>query len=188
MISKIILRYYKPEYEKLWNDLAQLIIDKTDFVVEQVDHTQIKLEDFDIGEGNSPVSLDRFLSERFSIPYLKVSRRFDINGDVMSHLIELPEQLPEHVCLIDTDRVSGTAMRLACNLISPEKWDVLIHVKPDEDLIDVEDLVEYTSHMRLFGATSYVSTQHFFTKRTSLPSSLYEDVKALVLPVQAAAT
>lgn len=172
MITEILLRHYTPKFEKISNKIANIIRERTDLNVVQIDHTDISLDAFDL-QGKEAVSIDRYLSEKFNLPYLQVSRIFTETGDVIGRRIQGNLAFPDNACVIDTDMVEGNAIKTACKHLDTTAFSVPIIVKPHQDLIDVEDLLTTNSLLQNGENCSYLHNETFFAKRTSLPASLY---------------
>jgi hypothetical protein len=188
MINEIVIRFYSEWLRDLAEPIAHLIKLNTTYKVTIVDHTNIKLEDFNTEDCN-PVSIDRHLATKFNIPYVRISRIFNTAGKVVSRRYEVPEDLPPAICIIDTDMVSGTTLRAAAELTSALRTESLLYMTKNQDLIDLEDLVNEISlidNKYNRGIPGYVTNctylinPTFFSERTSLPISLYEPVNTLV--------
>lgn len=182
MIRRFYVRHFTPHLAGAADALASLVSNTLNVAVERVDHTNVSLRDFHL-EGNMPVSIDAHLAFKFNIPYMRVSRMFNYNGDVTSRKLIIPENLPcgRDVCIIDTDSVTGSNLRKAMGAIGACSSDVLIHVGPNEELIDIEDLVLDISLLADETYCNYLINSKFFAKRTSLPEELYPEVCKLLI-------
>jgi hypothetical protein len=82
---------------------------------------------------------------------------------------------PIHI--VDTDMVHGETLAIACDKFMTDSYTVPIKVESHQDLIDIEDLLCYNSLLKVGNNIincSYLHNPKFFSKRTSLPESLYE--------------
>lgn len=183
MVTQVILRAYTPEGLNLLERVDELIKSNTKLQTVLVDHSNISKSYFDFDDGDKLVSLDRYLAQKFDIPYFQISRIFDINGNVLGRKIGgIVEQSP-NIRIIDTDMVHGGTIRLACNIFKTSKVSIPLVIQEDQDLIDIEDLLYnqsllHTGFSRDFytnpSSCSYLLNDYFFTKRTSLPVRLYD--------------
>ena len=181
MVSRILVRSYTPGLEVLRGRIASLVA-AAGFETVEIDHSNLTLADFDLG-GARPVSIDRHLASRLDAPYLQVSRVFRLDGTVACRLLGNPALLnlePGPVCVVDTDRVKGEALALAGRALGTTRYSTPITVGPGEDLVDVEDLLFDQSLFEDGTQRSYLCNPVFFTRRTSLPGTLFEPVRDAV--------
>ena len=178
-IDSYIIRCHTPELLHFSEALARLVLMRTGKAVTFVDDINITLDDFEIGDHN-PVSLDKFLADRFKCPFVQISRIFNERGEATSILASIPTYLPPDMCIIDTDTVTGNAIRTACMMLNCDNFSIPIWVRENEDLIDVEDLVFKNSLMEGNKVCNYMYSPEFFSRRTSIPEIYYDEVKRLI--------
>jgi hypothetical protein len=184
-IKEIMVRCYTPEVFVLQSKICDLIAEYTDMTPIPVDHTNLSLEDFDVGDA-MPISIDKHLAHGFNIPYIRISRVFDIEGNLRERMIRIPQGSQfKNICIIDTDICSGDTMRMACRMFETTKFRVPLQVGPNQDLIDVEDLIFDDSLLFNGGTVSYLANAEFFSKRTSLPKELYDPIYKMIVETDA---
>ena len=136
MIDTILVRVSEPKYLDHFDKIVAFLEEETDFVIMPVDHTELRLSDFDV-RGFQPVSLDRRLALKLQTPYLQIRRVFDLMGNVMQrqkHEMLWNEALDPNVqkIIIDTDMASGNTIELAQRLLQTPLYSVpilsLIHI------------------------------------------------------------
>ena len=180
MIHEILVRHFTPELKDLSDKLTQLIRDETNFMVSQIDHTNLSMSDFFLSDFENVISIDRHLAKKFNVPCARTSRIFNEQGEITGRILELPENFRPNQIIIDTDVCSGNSLQAAYRLLQTNKSRIALKVEAYQDLIDVEDLVFDNSVLKGDKTCSYLLNPEFFTKRTSLPIELYADVFLLV--------
>lgn len=185
MIREIILRAYTNQGLDYISKVSDIITNSTDLKVELVDHSKIDKIIFDmvpiIVNSERWVSLDLHLAIKLHCPYYRISRVFDLNGNVVGrHQEGKINHTGKEVRIFDTDMVNGETIRLACDIFDTSKFTIPLIIKPHQDLVDIEDLFNHNSLFQDDGVTfnnSYLINPIVFTKRTSLPSVLYAPIK-----------
>ena len=176
MISDIVIRHHAPGLWRSADMLAEIISSRTKLAVSIVDHSQLRLADFGLGSVRGVVSLDRHLATRFDVPYVRISRTFHPDGRVAGRVCRKPANLPINPHLIDTDICTGATMEAASKFVHWSTFSAPLKLAPHQELIDVEDLMFDTSIIAGIGMGNYLANPSFFTRRTSLPRTLYEIV------------
>ena len=190
MIDEILVRCFTPQLIELQTKICDLIRSETESSVSAIDHSEITLDDFEIAYCDDVwcnptiIALDKVLARKFNIPYLKISRVFDLAGNVCERVIRIPNKFisntDAHVCIIDTDVATGETMKIAERIVGACGHSVLIKLTSTQDLIDIEDLV-FDDSLLLGGDTcSYLVNEEFFARRTSLPGWIYQPICELV--------
>lgn len=177
VVERVLIRVFTPGLEKLQRRIGELVASETDLDVRLVDHTELTFDDFEIH--HRPISIDRHLARKFAIPYLRVSRVFRWNGEVVGRRASRPRVRGADLTVIDTDICEGQAIRYACRLLGTERYSAPLRIRGGEDLIDVEDLLDPTSLFADGLSRSYLCNEHFFSRRTSLPTSLFKPLAQL---------
>lgn len=170
-----------------------MIATHTDMKVSVVDHTLITLEDFNYEPGETLVSLDKHVAYSLGIPYYRISRIFDYNGDVIGRYESgCITERGDNVRVLDTDIVNGDTIRYACERFGTTKYSAPLIIQPHQDLIDIEDIMsnnsiivqnkDLLSELGLYAPNpvdrpkSYMWTRELFHKRTSLPAHMFNIV------------
>lgn len=144
-----------------------------------IDHTNLKISDFNISNESIPLSIDKFLSVKFNIEYFKVSRIFSESGNIVGLFLgNYNKNKKYHI--IDTDIVTGRNLITAKSLTEASNSSYLLKIENNQELIDIEDLVFENSMLEGGKACSYLLNDNFFNKRTSLPKALFKNVKKLI--------
>lgn len=194
MKTEIILRSYTTDYiEKYMNDISNIIRENTNFNITIIDHSNITLNDIEYDESEFLISIDKFLANKFEIPYFRMSRLFDITGNIISRQIgDYNSYYEIHysncnnrpIRILDTDKVSGENIKLASTIFCTNRTTTLLDIKEHQDLIDLEDLIDYNSLFKinesLIEESNYMKNEYIFHKRTSLPISLFEKIKKIL--------
>jgi hypothetical protein len=178
MINEILLRSYTEEgYDKI-QEIMSVIMSHTDMEVSVVDHSRVSYLDFDILDDEVIISIDKFISEQLNVPYFQISRVFNLNGKPLyRHVSGDIVSTGANVRIIDTDKVFGDSIKLACEIFNTPNYSTLLTLNKNQDLIDIEDLLYPQSLLMYNGKTtkcSYLLNEKFFTTRTSLPKSCYK--------------
>lgn len=187
VIEEIHLRAYTEEGLTYMNIVKDIIEQNTNFKVETIDHSLIDRYCFFLDAGEIPVSIDRYIAKKLNVPYFRISRVFNSDGTV-SRTIKRGNVFlrGSNVVILDTDIVTGRAINIAKEIFQTERYDALIELKPNQDLIDMEDLLfdesfvedEARRTKRLSPKKcSYLLNPQFFSVRTSLPEELYPLIK-----------
>jgi hypothetical protein len=188
MVNEIILRAYTDMGLDSISQLADIITNDTDLKVSLVDHSHIEETIFKMHPAilNSErwVSLDRHLANRISCHYYRISRVFNLYGDVIGRIQEGQiNHTGSDVHIFDTDMVKGDTIRLACEVFNTSHFTVPLVIQDHQDLIDVEDLMFHDSIFEDNGYRlkhNYLVNELVFTKRTSLPLTLYQPIKEYI--------
>lgn len=188
MVNEILLRAYTNGGLDHISKIAEIITNSTDLTVELVDHSNIDKIIFDlvpvILNSERWVSLDRHLANKVNCSYYRISRIFDLSGNIVGrHQEGKINHTGNEVRILDTDMVKGDTIKLAKEMFNTEHFTIPLIVKPNQDLIDVEDLYFSNSLFNDDGKTfnhNYLVNPLVFTKRTSLPLYLYEPIKELL--------
>ena len=188
MVNEIILRAYTNQGLDRIAHVADIITNSTDLKVELVDHSNIEKIIFDlvpvILNSEHWVSLDRHIANKVNCAYYRISRIFDLHGNVVGRYQEGKiNHTGNNVRILDTDMVHGDTIKLASEIFDTYLFTVPLVIKPHQDLIDIEDLYFQDSLFEDDGKTfnhSYLVNPLVFTKRTSLPLNLYEPIKEYV--------
>ena len=179
MLTEILLRAYTGEGKKFLQPVARLIENNTDLKVSVIDHTKIDFKSFEHEPGEKLVSLDRHLCKCLKVDYYQISRVFGNHGDVLyRHTRGDIYSRGNHVRILDTDMVYGDTIKIACSIFGTDKFSVPLVIKPNQDLIDIEDLFQFNSLLHVDGGytdqCNYLHNSKFFMNRTSLPVALYK--------------
>lgn len=185
MITEILIRTYTPEYRKLLPVFSYIIEKNTNLKVSIVDHCNISINDFKYYDGEHLISIDRHIAKQLDIPYFRISRVFDVLGNPIDRYIAGTSiQKGNNVRVLDSDIVNGGTAQFAKDFFQTTKFDAPLHIKPYQDLIDIEDIMENNTIIKIdntidfndifYSQYSYLYSKEFFEKRTSLPKELYE--------------
>jgi hypothetical protein len=178
VVERVLIRVFTPGLKGLQHRIGALVASEADLEVRLVDHTELTLDDFEID--HRPVSIDRHLARKFAFPFVRVSRVFRADGEVVGRRAGVPRHRGAELTVIDTDICEGQAVRYACRILGTKRYSAPLHVQRGEDLIDVEDLVHATSLFADGVSRSYLCNERFFCRRTSLPGSLFRPLVQLV--------
>lgn len=180
---KIYLRIYNSELLELMLKIESIIKNNSDFEVFLIDHSNkeeiIKKAGF--LNLNLTVSIDKYLSEVLNIPYVQLSRVFNLKGEAVSRVLY---GFDEFKCgpnwtILDTDIATGQTIKIAKRLHNTNKYFTLIELKDNEDLIDIEDFVYDLSFFEINNKIvkgNYLINEDVFEKRTSLPRGIYKNI------------
>lgn len=189
MKTEIILRTYTKEYMPLMDVFKKTIEDNTDYKVILLNHCDLSLNDFEHNSYETLISIDAHIASRLKIPYYRISRVFNQNGDQITRYCagSLLDK-GSHIRILDSDIVNGGTAEFAKTFFETDKFSAPLQIQPHQDLIDIEDIVDMNSIIldsRYLGKDlniysiksvefSYLYSKEFFSKRTSLPETLWE--------------
>lgn len=183
MKNKFYIRSYIQRAVPYMEPLKKLLEKYIDDEIELIYHQNISITDFNILKDENLISVDKYISEKLNIPYFQISRIFNKDGDVVDYICDNNKDHYDNVRILDSDMVFGNTISKACALFNTSKYSVLLKIKVDEELIDIEDLLldnSYIQNENGINKCSYLINQSFFVERTSLPYELYEPIKKFI--------
>lgn len=180
-INKLLLRSYTPKLFELYSEPLRQAIEKyTPIQVQIVNHCDMDVvRNLCTQRPEGPlVSLDKYLARVLDAQYCRLSRVFQLNGEMRGRFFEGfdPKFANPNTVIIDTDVASGETLDSAKRLHQTEKSFALITLNKNEDLLDIEDLTLANSLFCVddkIVQNNYLINYEVFTKRTSLPGYLY---------------